>query len=93
MLLLLILVAWLAVVILVVAVCQAAARGESARVSGEAESPETIREGLVVWDEATARALRAGAPARRTPLPARRHLRGRMRARDQAGPISTRGSR
>jgi hypothetical protein len=59
MLLLLIPVGWLAVVTVFVAVCQAAARAEAPAVPAEADPPEVVSEGLVVWDRAAAEMLRA----------------------------------
>jgi len=72
MLLILILVAWLAVVTVFMAVCQASALGEAAVAPSE-EPGYRVREGLVVWDRDAAIALRyAGgraksAPARQRP--------------------------
>jgi hypothetical protein len=61
MLLLLLPVAWLAVVIVVIAVCQAAARSDARHAPVGEHAPEVVREGLVVWDRGEARAPRAGA--------------------------------
>jgi hypothetical protein len=72
MLLILIPIAWLAVVTVFVAVCQASASGEAAAAPGE-EPGYRIREGLVVWDRDAAIALRyargrsKSAPASRRP--------------------------
>jgi hypothetical protein len=48
--------AWLAVVTMVVAVCRAAARADAAR--DEQVVAEPICDGLVAWDRATAASLR-----------------------------------
>ena len=65
MLLLFIALAWLAVVTVIVAVCQAAGRAEQHRSVADESRPEVIREGLTVWDPVAARALRAHYAARR----------------------------
>jgi hypothetical protein len=70
MLLILIPIAWLAVVTMFVAVCQASASGEAAVAPSE-EPGYRIREGLVVWDRDAAIALRY-ARARATRAPASR---------------------
>jgi len=57
MLLILIPLAWLAVVTLFVAVCQASALGESSAVPAE-DRAYRIHDGLVVWDRNAAIALR-----------------------------------
>ena len=59
MLLIVIALVWLAVVIVVVAVCQAAARGDTARAEDERLLLEPIYDGLVAWDRATAASLRS----------------------------------
>lgn len=67
MLPLLISLVWLAVVTVVVAACQTAARGEAdaePRLLDD-EPPEVIRPGLAVWDRAAARKLRLASPGRR----------------------------
>jgi hypothetical protein len=63
MLLLLIPIAWLVVVTVLLAICQAAARGDARSIPGEEASPEVVRPGLVVWEQSAARALRADATA------------------------------
>jgi hypothetical protein len=66
MLLILIPIAWLAVVTVFVAVCQASASGEAA-ATGE-ERPYRVSAGLVVWDRDAAIALRyAGGRAKSSP--------------------------
>jgi hypothetical protein len=77
MLLILILIAWLAIVTVLLAVCRAAARGEVSYIPGKEDSPKLIRPGLVVWDESAARALRTRDAAQRHAGPTRgRRLRG-----------------
>jgi hypothetical protein len=73
MLLLLIALAWLAVVTVLVAACRAAARAERPSAAASEEQPELVREGLAVWDPVAARALRAHYAARGQ----RVHARGR----------------
>jgi hypothetical protein len=80
-LLLLIPIAWLVVVTVLLAVCQAAARGDASSMPGEEAPPEVIRPGLVVWEESAARALRADAAAQRRHATAR----GRQHHGDGAG--------
>ncbi|HWX74796.1 MAG TPA: hypothetical protein VNZ05_05780 [Solirubrobacteraceae bacterium] len=88
MLLLLIPIAWLAVVIVIVAACQAAAQGETNWSPGEEKPPQPIREGLVVWEEATALATRT----RRRAL--HRHVRARGRRQEsRTGRATARGLR
>jgi Ni/Co efflux regulator RcnB len=66
MLLILSTLVWLAVVALVVAVCQTAAEGDARPVAREPDPPEVVREGLVVWDrEAVARLRGWTVPGRR----------------------------
>jgi hypothetical protein len=78
MLLLSIALAWLAVVIVIVAVCQAAGRSEHRRSAADESRPEVIREGLTAWDPVAARALRAQYAARRQRM--------RTRGRQASGP-------
>jgi hypothetical protein len=67
MLLILIPVVWLAVVAVVVAVCQASASAEAPREASD-ERAYLVREGLVVWDRETALVLRRSlARERRRP--------------------------
>src|SRR2546423_13163254 len=68
MLLILIPIAWLTVAVVVVAVCQASARGESERRTSAPEQRYVIQERLVVWDHASTLAPRSpsAAPARAT---------------------------
>jgi hypothetical protein len=74
MLLLLIALAWLAVMIVVVAVCQAAARGDAGPPSDERGQPGTMRdEGVVVWVESATRGRRARAAAHGSRAGARTH--------------------
>jgi hypothetical protein len=84
MLLLLIALAWLAVVAVLVAVCQAAARAERPAQSKREDAPEVIREGLVVWDPVAARALRAHYAARRQRMRARGREPSGARARTRS---------
>jgi hypothetical protein len=58
MLLVLLPIAWLAVVIVIVAACQAAARGDAAQACLHRDPPEPSRERLQAWDRAMAGALR-----------------------------------
>src|SRR5205814_5762413 len=58
MLLILIPIVWLTVAVVVVAVCQASARGESERRTPAPEQRYVIQERLVVWDDASALAPR-----------------------------------
>jgi hypothetical protein len=82
MLLLLIALAWLAVVVVVVALCQVAGRADrGAHGTGEGE-PETLRDGLTVWDPAAARVVRARG--RRLSPRARDAAGGHPRGRSQA---------
>jgi len=69
MLLILIPIAWLAVVTVFVAVCQASALGEAAAAPSE-EPGYRVREGLVVWDRDAAIALRYGHDRARKRAPA-----------------------
>jgi hypothetical protein len=79
MLLILIPIAWLAVVTLVVAVCQATARGEVGRAQS-AERVHHVREGLVVWDRDPAIALRHWRSGPNSAAPGGRPERGRRGA-------------
>jgi hypothetical protein len=84
-LLILIPIAWLAVVTLFVAVCQASAKGESSADPG-VHRAYRIRDGLVVWDRDAALALRhqqraipePGTPARRPGVAKRASRRERI---------------
>jgi uncharacterized membrane protein len=77
MLLLLIPIAWLAVVTVLVAVCRAAGRAEAPRSAAAESPPQVIHDGLVVWDPVAARALRAHYASRR--------VRGNGRWRELSG--------
>jgi hypothetical protein len=76
MLLILIPIAWLAVVTIVVAVCRATPRGEAGGVHGEAHV-HRLSEGLVVWDRDSAIVLRQSR--NRPGSAAREHRPGRAR--------------
>jgi hypothetical protein len=78
-LLLLLPIAWLAVAIVVVAACQAAARGDQAQRVPELEPPHVVREGLLAWEAQGARLLRARHRARGRIWPERRRALRRLR--------------
>jgi hypothetical protein len=80
MLLILIPIAWLAVVTIVVAVCRATALGEAGETPSE-ESTYRVREGLVVWDREPATAPRGSRNCPASAAPGRRLGRGRRAAR------------
>jgi hypothetical protein len=75
-LLLLLPIAWLAVVIVVVAACQAAARGDRALRHAGIERPRVLGEDRCAWDVSAARALTA-----RSRSPLRRRLQRRRASR------------
>jgi len=68
MLLILIPIAWLAVLTVFLAVCQASALGDAAATPRE-EAGYQVREGLVVWDRDAAIALRYSRGHARKPAP------------------------
>jgi hypothetical protein len=78
MLLILIPIAWLAVVTLFVAVCQASAGEESAAASEE--PGYRVRDGLVVWDRDAAISLRYGSGGARSLAPSQAPLEDAPRA-------------
>jgi hypothetical protein len=79
MLLILIPIAWLAVLTIVVAVCRATARGEAGGAQGEGHVHH-VREGLVVWDRDSAIALRHSRSRSKSAGRERRPERGRRAA-------------
>jgi hypothetical protein len=87
MLLILILIGWLAITLLIVALCHAAARGDRRAVTvDDHDSPVQLRPGLLVWEQRVV-AITSDAPARRVlntrrmrvhrPVGARRRSRSR----------------
>jgi len=87
-LLLLIPIAWLAIVTLFVAVCQVSARSEDASPASEEERAYRLGEGLVVWEHPSALLLESAHRARlswRTPA--------RIRPRGGGAHVAVRGTR
>jgi hypothetical protein len=91
MLLILIPIAWLAVVTVFVAVCQASALGEATAVPAEEQSYR-VREGLVVWERDTAIALRYRRGSMPKPAPAAQDGAAKKRA-SSPGRVAVPGAR
>jgi hypothetical protein len=82
MLLALLAIAWLAVTVVVVALCHAAARGDAHHAQAALDPPELIPADLAVWGPAGAQAWAASALRPRRELePGRARLRRLRRAR------------
>jgi hypothetical protein len=89
MLLILILIGWLAITLLVVALCNAAARGEEKSMAlDDHDSPVELRPGLLVWEQSaapvsTGSSVRRALGARRARVQRPRRVSRRSRSRDR----------